>query len=163
MQQIEEEEVKIQLASLRLEETDLTWWESKLQKGSKHNGKLLTSWSEFIFAFKKQFYPLGYVQKSMMEWQHLRQGKSQNVQSFTEEFRRKALALNVSLDSPKTLMKYVGALHSYIRHTLMLFELTNLDEVSVKATHLENRGKNVQEDYSNKPSKFHHHNKFKEK
>ena len=79
----------------------------------------------------------------MMEWQHLRQGKGQNVQSFTAEFRRKALALNVSLDSPETLMKYVRALHSYIHHTLMLFGLTNLDEVSVKATHLENRGKNV--------------------
>ena len=79
VQKIKEEEVKIQLASLRLEDTALTWWGRKLQQGSKHNGKLLTSWSEFISALKKQFYPLGYMQKAMMEWQHLRQGKGQNV------------------------------------------------------------------------------------
>ena len=37
-----------------------------------------------------------------MEWQYLRQGKEQSVQSFTEEFRKKALALNISLDSQET-------------------------------------------------------------
>jgi hypothetical protein len=93
---------------------------------------------------KNKFYPLGYVQKSMMEWKNLRQGKGQSVQSFTEEFRKQALALNIPLDSHETLMKYIGALHSYIRHTLLLFNPTNLDEVCVQETHLENRGKNVQ-------------------
>jgi hypothetical protein len=52
---IEEEEAKIQLASLRLEGTTLVWWERKLQKGRKHNGKLLSSWSEFTSALKKNF------------------------------------------------------------------------------------------------------------
>jgi hypothetical protein len=53
-------------------------------------------------------------------------------------------------------MKYIGALHSYICHTLLLFNLHNLDEVCVQATHLENRGKHVQEDPMKKPSKFPH-------
>ena len=35
----------------------------------------------------------------MMEWKNLRQGKGQSVQSFTEEFRKQALALNIPLDS----------------------------------------------------------------
>ena len=65
-----------------------------------------------------------------------------------------ALALNVPLDYLETLMKYIGALHSYIRHTLLLFNPTNLDEVCVQETHLESRGKNVQEDHTKKPSKF---------
>jgi hypothetical protein len=142
--------------------TTLVWWESKLQKGSKHNGKLLSSWSEFTSALRNKFYPLGHVQKSMMEWKNLRQGKGQNVQSFTEEFRKKALALNIPLDSPETLMKYIGALHSYIHHTLLLFNPTNLDEVCVQETHLESRGNNVQEDHTKKPSKF-QNNKFKGK
>jgi hypothetical protein len=143
VQKIEEEEEKIQLASLWLEGTTLVWWERKLQKGCKHNGKLLSSCYEFTSALKKQFYPLDYVQKSMMEWKNLRQGKGQSVQSFIEEFRKQALALIIPLDSHETLMKYIGALHSYIRHTLLLFNPTKLDEVCVQATHLESRGKNV--------------------
>ena len=82
-----------------------------------------------------------------MEWKILRQGKGQSVQIFTKDFRKQALALNIDLYSHKTLMKYIGALHSYIRHTLLLFNPTKLDEVSVQTTHLENKGKNVWEDY----------------
>jgi hypothetical protein len=62
-------------------------------------------------------------------------------------------------------MKYIGALHSYIRHTLLLFNPTNLDEVCVQATHLENMGNNVQEDPTKKPSNLPHKQfkKFKRK
>jgi hypothetical protein len=73
-----------------------------------------------------------------------------------EEFRKKSLALNIPLDSYENLMKYIGALHSYIRHTLLLFNPTNLDEVCVKATHLENMGKHVQEYPTKKPSNLPH-------
>jgi hypothetical protein len=79
-----------------------------------------------------------------MEWKNLRQSKGQTVQSFTEEFRKKSLALNIPL-SYETLMNYIGSLHSYIRHTLLLFNPTNLDEVCVQTTHLESRGKNGKE------------------
>jgi hypothetical protein len=75
----------------------------------------------------------------MVEWKTLRQSKGQNVQSFMEEFRKKALALNIPLDSYETLMRYIGALHSYSSHTLLLFNPTSLDEVCMQATHLENR------------------------
>jgi hypothetical protein len=51
-------------------------------------------------------------------------------------------------------MNYIGTLHSYIRHTFLLFKPTSLDEVCVKSTHLENRGKHVQEDPMKKPSNF---------
>jgi hypothetical protein len=153
VQHIDEEEVKVQLASLRLEGTALVWWERKLQDRSKY-GKLLSSWSDFKTEIRKQFYPLGYLHKPMMEWQTLRQSKGQNIQSFTEEFRKKDLALNIPLDSYETLMKYNGTLHSYIRHTLLFFNPTSLDEVCVQDTHLENRGKHVQEDPMKKPSNF---------
>jgi hypothetical protein len=126
----------------------LIWWESKLQEGVQKNGKILSSWSEFTSALKKQFYPLGYTQKAIMEWQNLRQGKGKSVQSFTEEFRKKALALNIPLYSQETLLKYIGALHSYIRHTILLFNPTNLDEVCVQAMHLESREKDVNDDSS---------------
>ena len=90
----------------------------------------------------------------MMEWKNLRQIKGQIVQSFIEKFRKKSLALNIPLDSYETLMKYIGTLHSYIRHTFLLFNPTSLDKVCVQDTHLENRGGNVQEDPTNKPSNF---------
>eukprot|EP00253_Pinus_taeda_P018942 PITA_18942 len=50
--------------------------------------------------------------------------------------------LGISLDSPKTLLKYIGGLHSYMRHTMLMFNPTIIYEVSVQATHLEARGKN---------------------
>ena len=80
-----------------------------------------------------------------MNWRYLRQGKGQDVQSFTKEFRKQAL------DSPKVVTKYIGSLHSYIRHSLLLFEPTTIDSTSVKEIHLENRGKNERDDHSRKP------------
>jgi hypothetical protein len=65
----------------------------------------------------------------MMEWKTLRRSKGQTVQNFTEEFRKKARSLNIPLDYYETLMKYIGALHSYIHHTLLLFNPTSLDEI----------------------------------
>jgi hypothetical protein len=74
---------------------------------------------------------MGYLHKAMMEWKTLRQSKGQTVQSFTEEFRNKSLALNITLDSYETLMKYIGTLHNYILHTFLLFNPTILDKVCV--------------------------------
>jgi hypothetical protein len=60
VQHIDEEEVKVQLSSLRLEDTALVWWERKLRDISKC-GNNISSWSEFKSAIRKQFYPLGYL------------------------------------------------------------------------------------------------------
>jgi hypothetical protein len=62
-------------------------------------------------------------------------------------------------------MKYIGTLHSYICHTLLLFNPTSLDKVYVQETHLENMGKHVQEDPIKKPSNLPHKQftKFKRK
>ena len=95
VQQIEEEEVKIQLTSLWLEGTTLVWWERKLQKGGKQVGNLLSSWSDCIFYLCNQFYPLGYVKISMMDWKRFRQSKGHIFHNCTEEFRKKTLDLNV--------------------------------------------------------------------
>ena len=100
------------MASLQLNDTALILWERKFQ-GYNNLGNLLSSWSNFITALKDKFYPLGYKQKSLMEWQYLRQGKGQNVESFTEEFRKQALSLSISLDSPEVVTKYIGSLHSF--------------------------------------------------
>ena len=59
--------------------------------------------------------------------------------------------LGVDLQSQDTLMKYIGGLHSYLRHTILMISPMNLDEVCVQATHLEARGKNVQEEGKKKP------------
>jgi hypothetical protein len=164
VQHIDEEEVKVQLTSFRLEGTYIVWWERKLQYISKC-GNILSSWSEFKSVIRKQFYPLGYLHKAMMEWKTLRKIKGQTVQIFTKEFRKKCLALNIPLDSYEILMKYIGALHIYICHTFLLFNPTSLDEVCVQVTHLENRGKHVQEYPTKKPSNLPHKyfNKFKRK
>jgi hypothetical protein len=140
VQHIDEEEVKVQLTSLRLEGTALIWWESKLQYRSKY-GNIISSWLEFKSEIRKQFYPLRYLHKAMMECQTLRKIKGQTVQSFTKEFRKKSLAMNIPLDYYETLMKYIDALHSYIRHTFLLFNPTSLNKVCVQSTHLESRGK----------------------
>jgi hypothetical protein len=70
----------------------------------------------------------------MMEWKTLRQSKGHTVQIFPKEFRKKALALNTPLDSYETLMKYIGALHSYIHHPLILFNPSSIEQ-SLCASH----------------------------
>ena len=50
--------------------------------------------------------------------------------------------LGISLDSPETLLKYIGGIHSYMRHTILMFNPTSIEEVFVQATHLKARGKN---------------------
>jgi len=71
------------------------------------------------------------MQQEMMSWQIFHQLKGQSVQSYTQEFRKRALTLNISLDSPEALLKYIGGLHSYLRHTILMFNTTSLDDVSV--------------------------------
>ncbi|XP_057844927.2 uncharacterized protein LOC131054430 [Cryptomeria japonica] len=104
---------RIQLATLRLGGTTLTWWESRIRDGSSQHGKINLTW----------------------------QGKGQSVQDYTHEFRKKAIALNVPLYTQDMLLKYIGGLHSYLRHSILVLNPNNLDEVGVQATHLESRGK----------------------
>ena len=61
VQNIDSERSKIQLASLRFGGTALVRWEGKTQADLKKHGKILSTWSEFVFALKKQFYPLAYM------------------------------------------------------------------------------------------------------
>ena len=76
--------------------------------------------------------------------------KGQNVQVYNQEFRRRALLLGVDLHSQDTFLKYIGGLHTYLRHTILMFNPTSLDEVCVQATHLEVRGKqNIDENEEN--------------
>ena len=89
----------------------------------------------------------------MMNWTNFRQLKGQNVQEYTQELRRRALLLGVYLQSQGTLINYIGGLHSYLRHTILMFNPTSLDEVCVQATHLEARGENTFEEGRNKPFK----------
>ena len=70
------------------------------------------------------------------------------MQNFTEEFRKQALNLDISLDSPEIVTKYIISLHGYIIHSLLFFEPTTIDEASVKATHLENKETCEQNDHT---------------
>jgi hypothetical protein len=55
--------------------------------------------------------------------------------------------LEIPLHTPETLLKYIGGMHSYLHHSILMFNHTNIDEVSVQATNLEsNKGKHVVED-----------------
>ena len=67
-------------------------------------------------------------------------------QEYTQKFRKRALLLGVNLNSQDTLLKYIGGLHSYLKHTIIMFNPNNLDEVCVQATHLEVRGKQGMEE-----------------
>ena len=88
-----------------------------------------------------------------MNWQNFRQLKGKIVQDYTQEFRKRDLMLGVDLHSQFTLLKYIRGLHSYLRHIILMFNPTILDEVCVQATHLETRGKNILEEGKKKPFK----------
>jgi hypothetical protein len=53
VQQIKDEATQIKLTSLRLADTALIWWQSKLQKGTQDVGKVFPSWKNFISALRK--------------------------------------------------------------------------------------------------------------
>jgi hypothetical protein len=71
------------------------------------------------------------------------------------------LVLGVDLSSQENLLKYIGSLHSYLRHTILMFKPSNLHEVCVQETHLEARGRNETHEGSKNP--FSHGDKGKRK
>ena len=59
--------------------------------------------------------------------------------------------MDIALDSPEVVTKYIGSLHNYLIHSLLLSEPSTIDSANVKAIHLENRGKNERDDHFKKP------------
>ena len=55
--------------------------------------------------------------------------------------------MSIPLYTQETLLNFIGGLHSYLHHTIFMFNLTNLDEVCVQATHIESKWKNVHDNF----------------
>jgi hypothetical protein len=134
----------IQLVSLRISGTTLILWESKTQVDLVQKGKVIFSWDKFTKAIRKQFYPLAYTQMKIIEWKYLRKGKGQNIQAYTHELKKKTLSLGISLYTREKFLKYIGGMHSYLRHNILMFNPNNIDKVPVQATHIEaSKGKHL--------------------
>ena len=84
------------------------------------------------------------------------------MQDYAQEFSKKDLVLGILLYTQETLLQYIGGLHSYLKHEILMFNPNNLDEVCVQATHIEYKGKNTANKFSKKPFKP-RGNKFKGK
>jgi hypothetical protein len=97
VEQMNEKVTQIKLASLCLARTTLIWWQSKLQNGTQQVGNVFPSWQDFVFALRKQFYPLGYKEKALIEWKSLKLRKGQTVQEYKNEFCKMTLMLNIPL------------------------------------------------------------------
>ena len=72
IQNLHEDDINIQLASLRVEGSPLVWWEARTQEEIKTYDKISMSWSSFIAAIKRKFYPLAYMKKDIMNWKNFR-------------------------------------------------------------------------------------------
>jgi hypothetical protein len=94
VQQIKDEGTRIKLTSLRLAGTTLIWWKSMLKNGTQQVGNVFPSWKVFVYALRKQFYPLGYKEKSLIEWKGIKLRKGETMQEYTYEFRKMALMLD---------------------------------------------------------------------
>ena len=53
IQNLQDDDTKIQLASLRMEDVTLVWWEAKTKGEIKEHGKIILSWLEFITTVKQ--------------------------------------------------------------------------------------------------------------
>jgi hypothetical protein len=93
VQQIKDEATQIKLASLQLVGTTLIWWQSELPNSTQQVGNVFPSWKVIFYALKKKFYPLGYKEKDLIEWQGLRLRKGQTMQEYTNESRKMELML----------------------------------------------------------------------
>lgn len=80
---------------------------------------------------------MGYKEKALIEWQRLKVRKGHSVQEYIEEFLKRALMLYILLYTQETLMKYIRGLPEYIRNTMFMFSLTNMEEVAVQTTYIE--------------------------
>ena len=67
IEKLTDDNIKIQLDSLRLDRIALIWWERKSQEDLATKGKIISPWYEFTSTLKKKFYPLGYMQQDMMD------------------------------------------------------------------------------------------------
>jgi hypothetical protein len=108
-----------------------------LQNGTQQVGNAFPSWQVFVYALRKQFYPLGYKEKALIEWKGFKLRKGKTFQEYTDEFHKMALMLDIPLHTQETLMKYIGVLPTHIRNTIFMFVPTNIDEVSVQETYIE--------------------------
>jgi hypothetical protein len=54
-----------------------------------------------------------------------------------------ALMLDIPLHTQETLMKYIGVLPTHIRNIVFMFGPTNIDEVYVQVTYIEEGKKGV--------------------
>ena len=61
IQNLQDDDTKIQLASLRMEGLALVWWEAKAKEEIKKCGKIILSCIDFISTIKQQFYPLAHM------------------------------------------------------------------------------------------------------
>jgi hypothetical protein len=136
VQQIKDEATQIKLASLRLVGTTLIWWQSKLQNDTQQVSNVLPSWQSFISTLGKQFYPLGYKEKALIEWQALKLRKGQTLQEYIDAFHKMTLMLDIPLHTQETRMKYIGGLPAHIRNTIFMFGPTNINKVYVQATYI---------------------------
>jgi hypothetical protein len=97
VQKIKDEAKKIRFTSLCLEGKNLIWWQSKMQHGTQQVRKIFPSWHDFISALRKQFYPLGYKERELIECQSIKLRKGKLVQEYIDEFRNMDLMLDVPL------------------------------------------------------------------
>jgi hypothetical protein len=134
VQQIKDEATQIKLTLLRLAGTMLIWWKRKLKNGMEPVGNVFPSQKGFFYVLRKQFYPLGYKEKALIEWRSFKLRKGQTVQGYTDEFHKMALMLDIPLHTQETLMKYIGGLRAHIRNIVFMFGPNNIDEVFVQAT-----------------------------
>jgi hypothetical protein len=86
VQQIKDEAIQINLASLTLARTTLIWWQRKFKNGTQQVGNVFPSWQVFVSALRKQFHPLRYKYKSLIEWQGLKLRKGQTMQEYIDGF-----------------------------------------------------------------------------
>jgi hypothetical protein len=54
------------------------------------------------------------MQQKIMDWKNLRQNRGQNVQYYTQGFRKRALTLGIPLYTQETLLKYIGRWSNYM-------------------------------------------------
>jgi hypothetical protein len=71
--------------------------------------------------------------------------------------------LGIPLYTQETLLKYIGGLHSYLKHTILMLNPSNFDEVCVQTTHIESSKGNVGDSVSTNTWQGKDSGKIKEK
>jgi hypothetical protein len=105
------------------------WWETYWEKISIEESGIYgadPTWDFFVDAVKEQYYPVDNYHDQYMRWTMLHQERGQEGFEFTNTFHTLFTKMGIKYFECHLVLKYRGALHSYIQTEMEFLNISSL-------------------------------------